>query len=123
MVARAIWLAVGIGLLASVVVLGRRGDERTAFVVAIAAALALSPIVWLHYFALLLVVVALAQPRLGLLWFVPLAMVFTPGSGHPTPFQTSWTLVVAVVTVALAVRAAGMLDRPGAEPALVERPA
>ncbi len=49
-----------------VVALARRGDERTAFIVAIAASLALTPIVWLHYFALLLVVVALAQPRLGL---------------------------------------------------------
>ena len=61
-------------LLAAVVVLARRGDERRAFVVAVAAALACSPIVWLHYFALLLVVVAVAEPRLGLLWFVPLAM-------------------------------------------------
>ena len=45
--------------------LGRRGDERSAFILAIAASLALTPIVWLHYFALLVVVVALAQPRLG----------------------------------------------------------
>ena len=34
-----------------------------------------------------LVVVALARPRLGLVWFVPLAMVVTPGSGHPTPLR------------------------------------
>jgi hypothetical protein len=85
-------------------VLARRGDERTAFIVAIAASLALTPIVWLHYFALLLVVVALAQPRLGPVWFVPLAMILTPGSGQPTPFQTSWTLAVALITVGLAVR-------------------
>jgi alpha-1,2-mannosyltransferase len=104
-VARGAWLAVGLALLASSVLLARRGDERTAFILAVAAALALTPIVWLHYFALLSVVVALAQPRLGLVWFVPLGMFLTPGSGHPTPFQTSWTLLVAVVTVALAVRA------------------
>ena len=102
--ARALWLAVGLALVALIVVLGRRGDERTAFVVAIAASLALTPIVWLHYFALLLVVVALAQPRLGYLWFVPLAMFITPGSGHPSPFDTAWALAVASVTVALAVR-------------------
>ena len=70
--------------------------------VAIAAALALSPIVWLHYFALLLVVVALARPVLGFLWFVPLAMIVTPGSGEPTPFETAWTLGIAVLTVARA---------------------
>jgi hypothetical protein len=103
--ARLLWVVLGVGLLAWMVLLGRRGDERSAFVVAIAASLALSPIVWLHYFALLLVVVALAQPRLGVVWFVPLAMMITPGSGHPTPFETSWTLIVAALTVALALRA------------------
>ena len=51
--ARALWLAIGFGVLAAVVVLGRRGDERAAFMLAVAAALALTPIVWLHYFALL----------------------------------------------------------------------
>jgi hypothetical protein len=104
-VSRAFWLGVGLAVLAAVVVIARRGDERTAFIVAIAASLALTPIVWLHYFALLVVVVALAQPRLGLLWFVPFGMFLTPGSGHPTLFQTSWTLLVAVVTFALAIRA------------------
>jgi len=102
--ARAVWLGVGVTALAGVVLLARRGDERSAFVVAIAASLALTPIVWLHYFALLLVVVAVARPRLGLLWFVPLLMVVTPGSGHPTPFETSWTLAIALLTVVLAVR-------------------
>ena len=106
-VSRAIWLGIGLGILCAVLVLARRGDERTAFIVAIAASLALTPIVWLHYFALLLVVVALAQPRLGLIWFVPLAMILTPGSGQPTPFQTSWTLAVALVTVGWAVRRVG----------------
>jgi alpha-1,2-mannosyltransferase len=102
--ARALWLAVGLGLLGAVVVLGRRGDERSAFLLAIAASLALTPIVWLHYFALLLAVVAIAQPRLGVVWFLPLAMVVTPGSGHPTPLETAWTLAVAAVTIGLAVR-------------------
>ena len=74
------------------------------FVLALGAALALTPIVWLHYFALLLVVVALMRPRLGLVWFVPLAMVITPGSGHPTPFETAWTLGVTALTIGLALR-------------------
>ena len=103
-VARGLWLAIGLGLLAWVVLLARRGDERSAFITAIAASLALTPIVWLHYFALLLVVVAVAQPRLGLIWFCPLALIVTPGSGHPTPFQTAWTLGTVAVVVALSVR-------------------
>jgi len=102
--ARVVWLSLGLGLLAVVALVGRRGDERSAFILAIAASLAFTPIVWLHYFALLLVVVAVAQPRLGVVWFVPLAMVVTPGSGHPTPFETSATLVIAMLTVALALR-------------------
>jgi hypothetical protein len=102
--ARALWLAVGSALLVATVVAGRRqGDERFAFVLAIATALALSPIVWLHYFALLLLVVALARPTLGALWFLPLALVVTPGSGHPTPFETAATLGVAAVTIGLSL--------------------
>jgi hypothetical protein len=104
-VARALWLSLGLGLLTASVIVARRQDERSAFILAIAASLALTPIVWLHYFALLLVVVAVARPTLSAAWFVPLAMVVTPGSGHPTPFETAWTLGVAVVTVGLALRA------------------
>ena len=102
--ARLFWLAVGGALLAAVVVVARRGDERSAFILAIAASLALTPIVWLHYFALLLLVVALAQPRLGPLWFLPLGMVVTPGSGHPTPFETAATLAIAALVIGLGLR-------------------
>ena len=121
-VARGIWLAVGLVLLAGVVVLARRRDERSAFILALAAALALTPIVWLHYFALLVVVVGLAQPRLGIAWFVPLAMVVTPGSGHPTPFETSATLAVAAITIALALRASTQGVRPVASDATTALP-
>lgn len=111
-VARAVWAAAGLALLAAVVAVARRGDERSAFILAIAAALALSPIVWLHYFALLLLVVALAQPTLGVLWFLPLALVVTPGSGHPTPFETAATLAVAATTLGLSL----LLSLRGASP-------
>lgn len=103
--ARVIWLGLGFGLLAAVVVLARRGDERSAFMLAVAASLALTPIVWLHYFALLAVVVALAAPRLGLVWFVPLLLVVTPGTGRPTTFETIWTLAVAALVVGMSVHA------------------
>jgi Glycosyltransferase family 87 len=101
--ARAGWLLLGVLLVVGVAVVGRRGDDAGSFILAIAAALALTPIVWLHYFALLLVIVAIAQPSLGILWFVPLGMVVTPGSGHPAPWQTAWTLVVAAVTIGWAL--------------------
>jgi hypothetical protein len=106
--ARMLWLGAGAAILGALVVVARRGDERSAFILAIAASLALTPIVWLHYFALLLLVVSLAQPRLGLLWFLPLGMVVTPGSGHPTPFETAATLAIAAVMMFLALRGTGM---------------
>jgi alpha-1,2-mannosyltransferase len=102
--ARLLWLGVAVVLLAGSVVLGRRGDERGAFVLAIAAALAFSPVVWRHYFELLLVAVAVARPTLGVVWFVPPAMwLVSTGSGNGTWRQTSATLVVAGVTVVLAL--------------------
>ena len=104
-VARAAWIALGAALLVALVVVARRGDDAGAFILALAAALALTPIVWLHYFALLIVVAAVARPRLTLLWFVPLALVVTPGSGQPTPFETSATLAVAALMFALALHA------------------
>jgi Glycosyltransferase family 87 len=99
-----LWTALAVALVAAVVVLSRRGDDRRAFVVALAAALACSPIVWLHYFALLLVVVAVAEPRLGPAWFVPLAMYGSTGTFNGTTLQTALTVTAAALTVALALR-------------------
>ena len=98
------WASVGLALLAAVVAAGRRGDDRSAFILGIGAALALSPLVWLHYFALLLVAVAVARPALGLAWLIPLAMVVAPGSGNPTLLETLTVLCAAALTLALALR-------------------
>jgi alpha-1,2-mannosyltransferase len=102
-VADVLWLAAGIALLAACWFLARHGDERSSFVVAMGAALALSPLVWLHYFALLLVVVCLASTRLAPIWFVPLAMFVATGRQDPTLLQMSVTLAAAAATVGLAV--------------------
>lgn len=109
--ARVLMATVAVALLVSVVVVGRRGAELRSFVLAIAAALACSPILWLHYFALLLVPVALVRPRLGLIWFVPLGMWgFGAGTGNGTTAEALVVVVVVVAVIALAVRAA-----PGSE--------
>lgn len=117
-IARGMWLALALGLLAGCVGMGLRGSDRGAFVLAIAAALAFTPIVWLHYFALLLVAVAVAQPTMGLVWFVPLAMVVTPGSGHPTPFETAATLAIAALTIGLSLRSSVRSDEKAQLPLL-----
>jgi hypothetical protein len=49
-----------------------RDRDVAVLTLAIAAALAASPIVWVHYFLLLLVPLALTWPRLSPFWFVPL---------------------------------------------------
>jgi hypothetical protein len=36
------------------------------------------------------------------LWFLPLALAITPGSGHPSPFDTAWALAVVATIVAWA---------------------
>lgn len=70
--------ALGAGALLGVFWLGRRGDGRAAFTAAIATAILLSPIVWLHYFALVVLPLALYRPRLSPLWFAPLAFWAVP---------------------------------------------
>lgn len=108
-VAWALWAALAVGVLAASIVLAHRGDERGAFVLALAAAIAFSPIVWLHYFSLLLVAVAIAQPRLAPVWFIgiPLQVVVTTALYNGSTFQTAAVLLAAAATVAL------VLVRPG----------
>ena len=124
-VARALWLLLAVAVLAAAVAVARRGDERTAFVLAVAAVIAVSPIVWLHYFSLLLVVVAVAQPRLGIVWFAPLLMWGSEEITNGTPFQNALTLAAAVLTVLLAVRASTETDlhaRSSVRAAVATRP-
>lgn len=111
--ARVLWLALAVALLVASVVLGRRGDDRRAFVLALTAAIAVSPIVWLHYFALLLVIVAVVQPRLGPIWFIglPLQVFVTTGVYNGSTLQTVAVLAAAAVTVALALRSSPFEQR------------
>jgi Glycosyltransferase family 87 len=48
--------------------------DRTSLTLVLAASLALTPIVWLHFLSLLVVPIAIARPRLSPLWFLPLAL-------------------------------------------------
>ena len=111
-VARAAWVALAAGLLAGVVVLARRGDERGAFALALAAAVACSPIVWIHYFTLVLLAIAVVHPKLGAAWFVgvPMQLIVTSGAYNGSTFQTAAVLALAALAIALALR--GPLLRP-----------
>jgi hypothetical protein len=63
---------------------------------ALAAGLAASPIVWIHYFLLLLVPLALTRPRLSALWFVPFA--YLPLGETAWPAGDARKLALALVT-------------------------
>jgi hypothetical protein len=90
---------VGLPLLAAAVVFARRGSsDLGALACAIAAALALSPVVWLHYLVLLVVPVAVARDRLGLVWLAPLLLWITPGTASN---GSAWRIVFALAVVAL----------------------
>ena len=82
---------------------GRAGRERLAFVLCVAVALLATPIIWLHYFALLLVPLALVKPRLGAVWLLPLAMFGCPPT-EPTTWQIAIVLAIATMLVLLMAR-------------------
>jgi hypothetical protein len=56
---------------------GPRADAH-AFLLAIVAVLAFSPIVWQHYLTLLLVPLSVLRPRLSLAWLLPSLLWLTP---------------------------------------------
>jgi hypothetical protein len=60
--------AVVVVLAGVAVALGRRGRDRDALAVSVLLMLAASPVVWNHYFALLIVPLAIARPRLSSAW-------------------------------------------------------
>jgi len=100
--AAAAFTALLVVAVAAAVVLAERGvdGDRRSFVVAVAGALFATPVLWLHYFVLLFVPIALARPRLSALWFVPLAFWVTPlAHSDGSVWRTCFALAVAALIV------------------------
>ena len=82
-----------------------RDRDAVALTLSLGAALAASPIVWVHYFILLLVPLALMRSRLSLLWIVPFAYyplgehAWPAGDARKLAIGTVTTLVILVVTI------------------------
>lgn len=93
------------------------GGDRRAFAVAALASLVATPLVWLHYFLLLFVPIALYRPRLSRVWFVPLLLWITPATHSE---GATWRIALALgvlAVVALATALDGVsLSRAGAVP-------
>jgi alpha-1,2-mannosyltransferase len=99
--------------------LAKRSDRRS-MVLVVALALVASPLVWSHYFVLLLLPLAIYRPRLSPLWAMPLAMYVCPTT-TPSGWQLALAWLVAGVCLTAALRPAPVgrrsADRrPQAEP-------
>jgi hypothetical protein len=106
--AQAVTVVVGAVLMTLLVL--RRRDERAAFGLGLATCLALSPVVWMSYFVLLLAALPLRSPRLSWVWVAPVALWAAPmagergGAGNGSAWQTALGLVlVGVLLVGPAV--------------------
>jgi len=99
----AIWIAVGVTVVAAAVAVALRGDEQRAFVLLVAASLLLTPLVWLHYFAILLVPLAIARPRFDLTWLLPVLLIGASGTGNGGVGRTVLVLGVSAAVVAAAL--------------------
>jgi len=93
-----------VGVVAAVIVSARSADgDRRAFAVAVLGALVATPVVWMHYYALILVPIALYRPRLSGLWFVPLALWLTPSAYAE---GATWRILLGLAAVGIAGAAA-----------------
>jgi hypothetical protein len=104
-VARYAGLSLGVLALAAIVVAARRNrSEAAALALAIAAALLWSPVVWLHYFALLLVPLAVLNPTFSLAWLLPAILWVCPVGAAPTAWKFALPIVVYTVVLLFASR-------------------
>jgi alpha-1,2-mannosyltransferase len=102
-------IGVGVALLVLCVLYARRADDARSFTCAVAATLALSPIVWLHYLVALLVPLAIMRPRFSPLWLLPVLLWVSPKPGYAEGIQTIFPAIAAAILVAI------LLARPRAE--------
>jgi hypothetical protein len=94
----------GAALLLAVLMAGRRRRDRDAFALSIVAILVLSPLLEMHYLALLLVVVALNRRSFGLVWALPLLIWGAPATVAGSTAQVVHVLAVVAATVLVALR-------------------
>ena len=107
--ARVVSVVVALTLLAAAAWVARdrrapRDRDVATLTLCLAAALAASPIVWVHYFLLLVVPIALTRPRLSALWLVPLA--YYPLGEAAWPAGDARKLALALVTTLVILGAA-----------------
>jgi alpha-1,2-mannosyltransferase len=123
--ARGIAIAIGVAILVAAWRVARAlptdavERDRRSLTLVLAAALVLTPILWLHYLVLLLVPIGLARPRLAPLWFVPLVLSVFEAlhwyGGWPRGDGRALGSVTAVVAVVFVVSLWPRRAREGGE--------
>ena len=122
-VARVAWLALGVTVLLF-------AWRRRSFSLMVGAALLLSPIVWLHFFALMLVPLAVVRPTFSAAWLIPLPMWLAPGTLNGRPWQNAIVLCSFAALLVVCVRGEAPFqplgvpdddDEDGQHPARVSR--
>ncbi len=93
---------------------------RRSFPLAVFASILLSPIVWLHYFELLALPLAVVFPTLSAAWFVPLLLVVAPGTSGDVRERHIVLGLAVLAAVAVVAEAQPELRRfrPGASEGL-----
>jgi hypothetical protein len=94
------WAAAAVAAAAILELGRRRAADHLVFAVALAAALVATPILWLHYFVLLLAPLAIIRPRFSPLWALPLALWAT---SKPGAYGDVWRIVLVLVVLGLFV--------------------
>jgi len=97
-------LVAAAALVAAIIVVARRpGNDERSFCLALAASLLLSPVVWAHYFLLLVIPIALSRSRLSPLWLAPLAFWFVTYTAHNQGSTARITIALGI-TLAIFIR-------------------
>ena len=89
--------------------------RRASLGLAVAAALVLSPIVWLDYYAVAAIPLAVVRPRLSAVWLAPLATwgLLSAGIGAGNGWGSARVLIVFAVVLAVVVRAERQAEAGG----------
>jgi hypothetical protein len=98
---------------------GLRRDDARALAMAVALMWLASPVLWMHYFALALVPLAIARPRLDLVWAAPAVLIIC-GSRSTAAWQILLVFAVIGMVIAASLRpapTASVSDEVGRPPA------
>lgn len=92
-------VAVGVLLVVACIRTARHGEEARSLMLALAAGLAVTPIMWQHHLLVLLVPLGVLRPRLSPVWFVmlPAWVCFIAGYGE------LWHQLLVLVSAAIIV--------------------